>query len=103
MERFVSVFFISLGIVLGGTLVGTIGSTIAGQPPSKSMLQLAEDLRLYGVVGAIGGSFTNLRLLEGSFFEGELWGVIRQLLVLVTAFLGANLASWIIGILAGGK
>lgn len=103
MDRLVSVFFISLGIVLGGTIIGSVGASLTGHPPIKNMLELAEDLRLYGVVGAIGGSFTNLRLLEGSFFGGELWGIVRQLVILVTAFLGANLACWVISTLAGGK
>ncbi len=102
MESLVLVFFTSLGVVLGASILGSLGGTLTGQPPLKVMANIAEDIKFWGVVAAFGGTFPNLRLLEGSLFEGELTTILRQLLALVMAFIGAELGFWLVSILTGG-
>ena len=66
------------------------------------MGELADDLKLYAIICAIGGTFTNLRLLE-DVFQGELIIIIQQFAMLLSAFLGAQLGYWLIITLVGGK
>lgn len=103
MQKIILVFFISLGVLLGGTLIGGIGGTLTKQSPIKIMCQLAEEIKLWAVATAIGGTFANLRMLGGGFMEGKISLVIKQLIILLVAFLGAQLGIWIITILTGGK
>jgi hypothetical protein len=103
MQKIVLVFFTSLGVLLGGALIGSIGGTLTHQSPIKVMYELAEDIKLWAVAAAIGGTFSNLRILEGGFMEGKLSLVAKQLIILMVAFLGAQLGIWIITILSGGK
>ena len=103
MNKIVPVFFVALGVVLGGTFIGSIGSIIGGEPPLKMMSELAADLKLYAIIAAIGGTFTNLRLFEGSIFQGELTLIIQQIIILLSAFLGAQIGFWLVVIFCGGK
>ncbi len=103
MNRIIPVFFIALGVVLGGSFIGSIGGVLINQPPLKVMASIADDLKLYAIISAIGGTFTNLRLLEGVFFQGDLLIIIQQFLILLSAFLGAQLGYWVIIIFCGGK
>ncbi len=102
MDKYLPVFFMALGIVLGGTFIGALGSLISGISPLKAMIRFADDLKLYAVICAIGGTFVHLRHLEGVFFQGDLSLILQQFLVLLSAFLGAQLGYWIIMVLAGG-
>lgn len=103
MQKIILVFFTSLGVLLGGTLIGGIGGTLTKQSPVKIMCELAEDIKLWAVAAAIGGTFSNLRMLEGGFMQGKISLVIKQLITLMVAFLGAQLGIWIITVLTGGK
>lgn len=103
MNRIIPVFFIALGVVLGGSFIGSIGGVIIHQSPLKIMSDIADDLKFYGIISAIGGTFTNLRLLEGVFYQGDLSIIIQQFLILLSAFLGAQLGYWLIIIFCGGK
>ncbi|GAB6099318.1 YtrH family sporulation protein [Halanaerocella petrolearia] len=103
MKRLLIVFFTSLGVVLGGSILGSIGATLAQTSPLKAMLELAEEIKLWAVVTAIGGTFSNLKLFEGGILQGEFLIIIKQFILLVTAFLGAQLGIWLISILTGGS
>lgn len=103
MNRIIPVFFIALGVVIGGSFVGSIGGVIIKQSPLKIMLDIADDLKLYAIISAIGGTFTNLRMLEGVLFKGDLLIIFQQFLILLSAFFGAQLGYWIIVIFCGGK
>lgn len=103
MNRIIPVFFIALGVVIGGTFIGSIGGILIRQSPLKIMVEIADDLKLYAILSGIGGTFTNLRLLEGVFFQGNLMIILQQILILLSAFLGAQLGYWIIIIFCGGK
>ncbi|MFW6264678.1 MAG: YtrH family sporulation protein [Bacillota bacterium] len=103
MNRIIPVFFIALGVVLGGTFIGSIGAIIIRQSPIKIMIDIADDLKLYAIICAIGGTFTNLRMLEGVFLRGDLVIILQQFLILLSAFFGAQLGYWIIIVFCGGR
>lgn len=102
MKRLLIVFFTALGVVLGGSIVGSLGATIVGESPIKIMGQLSQELKLWAVITALGGTFTTLRVIEGGVFEGKISLLIKQFILLTAAFLGAQLGLWLISILTGG-
>ncbi len=103
MERLLLVFFISLGVVLGGAILGSVGATLAHQSPIRAMNQLSQDIKLWAVVTAIGGSFSHLRIIEGGVFEGKIILIFKQFIIITVAFLGAQLGIWLISVLTGGN
>ncbi len=103
MKRLILVFFISLGVLLGGAITGSIGATLTKESPIKTMIDLAHEIKLWAVVTAIGGTFSNLRIIEGSVFEGKIIVIFKQFLLLTSAFLGAQLGIWLITTLTGGR
>ncbi len=102
INRMVTVFFIALGVVIGGTFIGGLAAFITKESPIKMMDDISQRIKLYAVVSSIGGTFKNLRLLEGSIFQGELSVVFQQALVLLIGFIGANIGVFIIKGLTGG-
>jgi hypothetical protein len=102
MNKIIPVFFIALGVVLGGSFIGSIGGILVSQSPLKVMGELADDLKLYAIICAIGGTLNNLRLLE-DVFQGELIIIIQQFIIILSAFMGAQLGYWLIVTLVGGK
>ncbi|MGI6603587.1 MAG: YtrH family sporulation protein [bacterium] len=94
-------FCIALGVVLGGTLLGSLGATLTSRPPGDTMLALAERIKLWAVAVAIEGTFSMFRALEAGLLYGQLGPVARQLLCLLAAFLGAHTAYVLITALVG--
>lgn len=100
MERFyiklVYIFLTALGMIIGGTLIGSISATLFGFGPLRIMSGLAKDLKIWAAVAAIGGSFSSLQTLESGILEGQVRLVIKQLGFMVAAFAGAHLGYIII-------
>lgn len=102
-QRMLLIFFTSLGVVLGAALVGTLAALLGGGAPVKTMLKLAYDIKIWAIVAAIGGTFTTIEILESGIFEGEFRAVVKQLLYLISAFLGAQAGYLLIYQLAGNR
>lgn len=96
-------FFIALGVVLGGSLLGGIGAVAGGLPPLRTIIDISEKLKLWGLVSALGGTFTAIKELEMGFLGGELHTVIKQLIFIMSAFLGAHLGVMLVNMLTGGN
>jgi len=102
-EKFLLVFCTSLGVVIGASLIGSLATIITGNPPIKTMLKVASDIRIWAIAAGIGGTFTTLEILQTGLFEGHFTVVIKQLLYLVAAFFGAQVGYSIIVAVVGGK
>ncbi|OWZ84696.1 YtrH family sporulation protein [Natranaerobius trueperi] len=96
-------FFIALGVVIGGSLIGSLGAGIGGKPPLQTMMNIAERLKIWALVAALGGTFTTIKELEMGFLGGQLHTVIKQLIFIFAAFLGAHIGVIIITLLIGGQ
>ncbi|PKM83867.1 MAG: sporulation protein [Firmicutes bacterium HGW-Firmicutes-13] len=107
MEKFIHTliynFFIALGVILGGALVGSLGAIICQEPPLKVMVDLAARLKIWALVSAIGGTFAAIRVIEIGFLDGQLSNVIKQFLFILSAFYGSHLGYLLIIFLAGGE
>lgn|SRR5690554_6046980 len=96
-------FTSSLGVILGGTVLGTIAAFFTKAPPGAQMRELARVLRMWAVVVAIGGTFPTLRVIESGIFSGQVMALMRQVAIIIAALLGASLGFWLIMTITGGE
>ncbi|KNZ68276.1 Sporulation membrane protein YtrH [Thermincola ferriacetica] len=103
MERFSAkllfIFFTALGLMLGGSIIGSLSALLTGHGPQRVMLKLAREIKIWAIVAAIGGTFDSLHILESGILEGEVRAVAKQLLFILGAFTGAHLGYIIISAL----
>ncbi|MBN6188003.1 YtrH family sporulation protein [Aneurinibacillus sp. BA2021] len=96
-------FFIAFGIVLGGSLLGGLAALLTRQPPFHTMEELAIKLKIWGMVGALGGTFDSFMQIERIFAEGNMSPVIKQIIFIVSAFIGADTGTRLIRWLVNGE
>lgn len=102
-SRLLFIFFTALGIVLGGSLIGSLSTIITGEPPYFTMRKLAEDMKLWAVVAAIGGSFSSFEALGSGLFSGEFRILGKHFFYVVSSFAGAEIGIYLIYSLTGGR
>lgn len=96
-------FFVSGGIVLGGSLVGSLSTIVTGTLPLDTMADLAGRLKIWGAVAALGGTFVTFETLDIGLFQGQLGPLVRQGLYVLCAFLGADLAYLLVMAMVGPR
>jgi Sporulation protein YtrH len=89
-------FFIALGVVLGGVLLGGIGAFITGEYPMERMLNLSEQLKIWAMVAALGGTFDTIREFEINILGGQINQAGQQLVFIVSSFFGAHTGTILI-------
>ncbi|UOF90526.1 YtrH family sporulation protein [Fodinisporobacter ferrooxydans] len=106
MDRFVGTLildcFVALGLVLGGSLVGGIGAVLTHRPPMATMLQLADQLKIWAMVSALGGTMDTIKVFETGVLEGQISLIIKQLGYLLAAFIGCQIGYFLVQALTGG-
>lgn len=85
-------FLIAMGVTLGGSLSGAAASVLTGGHPMDRLRFLADELRLWGILIALSGSFEPLRSLELGLFAGQIRVLARQGVLLLAAMTGAHIA-----------
>ncbi len=95
MPAFIHSYFIALGVLIGGTLIGAIGAFLAGEPPLTKMFEFANRLKIWALVAAIGGTFDAVYSFERGIFLGETRDIVKQVLLIVSAMGGAQ-TGWVI-------
>lgn len=99
IPAFINSYFIALGVILGGSIIGGLGAYLAGEPPLSTIYSLANKLKIWALVAAIGGTFDAFYSFERGFFEGETRDVVKQVLLIISAMGGAQtgwlLISWL--------
>lgn len=96
-------FFIALGVVLGGAFIGGLATLVVPEPPLQTMRILAERLKIWGAVAALGGTFYTIRTIETGLLGGQLSLAARQILLVISAFGGAQAGFYLVVYLAGGN
>src|SRR5690625_5522718 len=61
---FIHCYFIAFEVVMGGTIIGSIGSFLTGDAPLTAMSRIAKSLRIWAIVAAIGGILDELAYFE---------------------------------------
>lgn len=93
---FINSYFISAGVLLGGSLIGALAAFFTGQPPLTEAARLSDSIRIWAVLAAIGGTFDTVYIFEKGLFHGQTMDIIKQILLILSALGGAQTASLII-------
>lgn len=95
-EKFIATiiqcFFIAFGIVIGGAIIGSIGSFFTGEAPITAMSRIARGLRIWAIVSAIGGTFDAIANFERGVIDGATIDVVKQILLIISAMGGVKAA-----------
>ncbi|MEI7024772.1 YtrH family sporulation protein [Paenibacillus sp. y28] len=102
VTKLISYFFVSLGVVLGASLLGGIGAVLTLQPPSLTMDSISRQIKIWAIVAAIGGTIDPIRIIESNLIGWHFSPVIKQVLFILGAFLGAHLGTVLVGWISGG-
>ncbi|HZG58449.1 YtrH family sporulation protein [Paenibacillus sp.] len=103
LSKAIQDFFVAFGVVFGASMLAGIASVVTMQPPGPSevMKQLSENVKIWAVVVAIGGTIDPIRFIEHSVTEGYFSPAMKQILLILCAFLGAHsgteLIRWMVG------
>ncbi|MFH5185661.1 YtrH family sporulation protein [Paenibacillus sp. TAB 01] len=89
-------FFIAFGVVLGGTLLGGVAAVLMLEPPTTRMLLVAEQIKIWAIVAAIGGTIDPIKVIESNLVEGYISPAIKQIMFIVFAFIGAQMGTTLI-------
>lgn len=103
LGKLLSNFLIALGVTLGGSLSGAAASLLVGGHPMDRLRFLADEMRLWGILVAVSGSFEPLRGIEQGLFAGQGRVMARQVIAVLVAMVGANLGYYLLQHLAGRK
>lgn len=93
-------FFVSMGMVLGGSLLGGVGALLCHTSPLAIMLRLSDQLKIWAMVSTLGGTMDTLKVLETGFLSRDLAPVGKQLTYLIAAFIGCQVGALLIRWLA---
>lgn len=89
-------FFIAFGVVLGGTLLGGVAAVLMLEPPTTRMLLVAEQIKIWAIVAAVGGTIDPIKVIESNLVEGYISPAIKQIMFIVFAFIGAQMGITLI-------
>lgn len=90
---FIHCYFIAFGVIIGGAIIGSIGSFATGEPPLTAMTRIGKGLRIWAIVAAIGGTFDAIANIEKGFIEGSTIDLLKQILLIVSAMSGVKTAT----------
>ncbi|RKD33161.1 YtrH family sporulation protein [Thermohalobacter berrensis] len=85
-------FLIAFGVTFGASIFAGLGAIINDHPPLKTMLNVASSIKIWAVAVALGGTFTSFQVIEKGLLKGEFRSVIKQIIYILIALTGANLA-----------
>lgn len=96
-------FFTALGVVLGGSIIGSLATLVSLDSPVHTMLVIAKPIKLWAMVVALGGTFPTIQALDSGIWTGEVRLILQHLALIVSGFLGASIGYWLVMIVAGGE
>jgi Sporulation protein YtrH len=102
MSKMIDEFLIAFGVVLGGCILAGIAAVITSKNPTDQMELIAENIKIWAVVVAVGGTIDPIRSIQSSFLDGHITPAISQILYILSAYLGAHIATTLIHWIAKG-
>jgi hypothetical protein len=96
-------FAVAFGVVLGASLMSGIGSILTLQPPTITMEDIAKNIKIWAVIAAVGGTIDPFRTIESHVIDGELSPALKQVLLIVSAFMGAHIGTKLVHWLCNGE
>lgn len=97
IAQFINCFFIAFGVIIGGAIIGSMGSFATGDAPFTSMNRIAKSLRIWAIVAAIGGTFDAIANFEKGILDGSTFDLFKQIMLILSAMGGVKTAVMLIG------
>jgi hypothetical protein len=82
-------FLIAFGVIMGASFFAGIGAILNNHPPLKTMIEVSSAIKIWAVAVALGESF---EVIDQGIFKGEFRGLIKQIIYILIALIGANMA-----------
>jgi predicted membrane protein len=101
IHKSVLIFFSAMGIILGASFLGSFAAVLVKEPPIGTMLKLAQEMKIWAIVAAIGGTFSTFEIFQSGLFQGEFRPVIKQILYIFCALAGTQVGYHLLLILSG--
>lgn len=96
IASFIHCFFIAFGVIIGGAIIGSMGSFFIGEAPLTSINRIAKGLKIWAIVAAIGGTFDAIANFEKGIIDGSTIDIVKQVLLIISAMGGVKAAVIII-------
>ncbi|MBS4191589.1 YtrH family sporulation protein [Bacillus sp. FJAT-49705] len=93
-------YFIALGVVIGGSIIGALAAFLTGKPPLTEVIRISNLIRIWAIIAAIGGTFDTVYSFEKGFLDGQTKDLFKQFLLILSALGGAQTAAMLINWLA---
>ncbi|WP_053957326.1 YtrH family sporulation protein [Inediibacterium massiliense] len=99
INNLIYTFLIALGVIIGAGFFAGIGALINNHPPLKTMIDIASSIKIWAIAVSLGGTFSSFEIIEQGIFKGEIRSVVKQIIYIISAFIGANLGYLIVKLL----
>ena len=90
-ESIIYSFLVAFGIVLGASISAGVGALLNNPPPLKTMLDMADSIKIWAIAAGLGGTFSALEVLEKGLFQGEVRSILKQVVFILPPIWGANM------------
>ena len=94
--KMIMYYFVAFGVVIGGSIFGGLGAFLVNQPPIQTMKDLSDQLKIWALVVALGGTFDSFKVFESSLIEGNIFSLTKQILYITVALIGAYTAQLVL-------
>ena len=89
-------YFIALGVVIGGSIIGSVAAFLTGKPPLTEAYRISNIIRIWAIIAAIGGTFDTLYSFVKGVLDGQTKDLFKQFLLILSAFGGAQTGAILI-------
>jgi len=93
-------FLVAFGVVFGAGCFSGIAAVINDKPPMKAMEDMSSFVKVWAIAIALGGSFDSLEVFEKGIFQGQIKLLIREVVYIVVAIIGANIGAYVIKLIS---
>src|SRR5699024_10946171 len=76
-------FFIAAGVMIGGTLIGSLAAFFSGESPFAAMIRIAHASKIWAIVAAIGGTFDAIENFQKGVLDGSTEQLIKQVCLVI--------------------
>lgn len=91
LNNIISNLLIAFGVIVGASAFAGLAALINNQPPFKTMIDIGNTTKIWAVAVALGGTFSSFEIFEEGIFKGEIKAILKQILYILIALIGANL------------
>ncbi|MFD1349101.1 YtrH family sporulation protein [Oceanobacillus caeni] len=102
-DTFIHCYFIAFGVIIGGAIIGSVAAFAVGDAPVSSITRIANNLRIWAIVAAIGGTFDAIENFQKGLLDGSTFDLFKQVLLILSAMGGVKSATLLLEWLIQGE